>query len=61
MPEPEDRTAKLERLAALLGAAWFYGNFKAETANEREQEILMEELGYVFGSEDELIAALNPK
>jgi hypothetical protein len=54
-----ERCQKLERLAALLGAAWFYGGFKAETANEREQEILMEDLGYVFGSENELISALN--
>lgn len=55
----EDRTAKLERLAALLGVAWFYGDFKAETVNEREQESLMKDLGYVFYSEDEAIAAIR--
>ena len=55
------RMEKLERLAALLGATWFYGDFTAETASEREQESLMNELGFRFKDKNELIAILNPK
>ena len=34
---------QLRRLAALLQSAWFYGDWKAETANERRMETIMRE------------------
>lgn len=41
-----NRLIKLEQLAALLQSVWHYGEFKAETVNEREMETIMRELGY---------------
>ena len=43
---PEERVSALEELAEKLSQAWFYGNWKAETANEREMEKIMRKLGY---------------
>ena len=37
---------QLRRLAALLQSAWFHGDWKAETANERRMETIMREQGY---------------
>ena len=37
---------QLRKLAALLQSVWHYGEFKAETVNEREMETIMEERGY---------------
>ena len=37
---------QLRKLAALLQSAWHYGEFKAETVNEREMETIMREQGY---------------
>lgn len=37
---------QLRKLAALLQSAWHYGEFKAETVNEREMETIMKEQGY---------------
>lgn len=45
-PSPEDRLALLEELAEKLSQAWFYGDWKPETANEREMEKVMRNLGY---------------
>ena len=36
---------QLRKLAALLQSAWFYGEFKAETPNEREMKAIMNEQG----------------
>lgn len=48
-----------ERICFLIGSIYFYGNFKAETANERELEKLLREEGFFFDSEDQLMAALK--
>lgn len=50
---------QLRKLAALLQSAWCYGEWKAETVNEREMEEIMREQGlwpvtmsaYTFGVE----------
>lgn len=47
---------KFEVLAELLSGAWFYGDWKAETINEREQEAIMRDLGYWPTTEDEVVA-----
>lgn len=50
------RVEKLETLAKLLAASWFYGDWKWESPNERVQQMLMQELGYFpFKDEDEMI------
>ena len=36
---------QLRKLAALLQSAWYHGDWKAETANEREMEDIMKEQG----------------
>lgn len=43
---PEERVLVLENLAEKLSQSWFYGEWKAETANEREMEVIMRRLGY---------------
>lgn len=43
---PEERVIALEDLAEKLSQAWFYGKWKAESANEREMEKIMRKLGY---------------
>lgn len=43
---PEERVSVLEDLADKLSQAWYYGNWKAETANEREMESIMRRLGH---------------
>ena len=37
---------QLRKLAALLQSAWYHGEWKAETVNEREMEAIMREQGY---------------
>ena len=37
---------QLRKLAALLQSAWYHGEWKAETVNEREMEKIMGERGY---------------
>ena len=37
---------QLRKLAALLQSAWYHGEWKAETVNEREMETIMGERGY---------------
>lgn len=37
---------QLRKLAALLQSVWYYGEWKAETVNEREMEKIMGERGY---------------
>lgn len=53
-----EKNNKLETIARVLAKVWYYGNFKAETPNERVLEMLMEDLGlYEFVREDDMIAA----
>lgn len=49
------------RVCGLIGSIFFYGNFKAETHNERELEAALRRLGYFFESEDQLISKLHPE
>lgn len=51
---------RLVRVAELIGSIFFYGDFKAETHNERELEKELRALGYFFESEAELMAKLHP-
>lgn len=44
-----------EPLYRLLASAWYYGNWKAETNNEREMQQLMEQAGWWPITEDRLI------
>ncbi len=48
-----------QRVCELIGSIYFYGNFRAETANERELEALLRKLGYFFDSEEQLMAKLH--
>ena len=48
------------RICELIGSIYFYGNFRAETANERELELLLRKHGYFFENEDQLMAKLHP-
>jgi hypothetical protein len=48
------------RVCELIGAIYYYGNFRAETVNERELEALLRKLGYFFDSEDKLMEKLHP-
>jgi hypothetical protein len=43
-------------LCRALAGSWFYGNWMAETYNERMQEQMMRELGWWPITEDELVA-----
>jgi len=49
-----------ERVCELIGSIYYYGNFRAETANERELEALLRKLGYFFENEEQLMAKLHP-
>lgn len=49
------------RVCELISTIFFHGDFKAETANERELEQILKKLGYYFKSENELIKKLYPK
>lgn len=46
--------ADATRIAELIGSIFFYGNFKAETYNERELETLLRKHGFFFETEDQL-------
>lgn len=41
---------KYKKALHILGSIWFYGDFKAETPNEKELEKIMIELGYKYKS-----------
>ena len=51
----EEIEKKLRHIAHLIGSIFFYGNFKAETANEKILQILLEDMGYFYKTEDELM------
>ena len=57
---PSVDVPRLVRVAELIGSIFYYGDFKAETLNERELEKELRALGYFFESEDELMAKLHP-
>lgn len=44
------------RIAHLIGSIFFYGNFKAETFNERELESLLRKVGRFYESEEQVIS-----
>lgn len=44
-----------KRVLELIGSIFFYGQFKAQTPNEKELEQVLKELGYFFETEDQLI------
>ena len=48
--------AQLLELYSLLASAWFYGNWKAETKNERDMQAVMEREGYWPTTEEEILA-----
>jgi hypothetical protein len=47
------------RVCELIGSIYYYGKFRAETANERELEALLRKLGYFFESEEQLMSKLH--
>jgi len=47
------------RICELIGSIFFYGNFVAETAAERELETLLRQEGYFFETEDQLFAKVH--
>ena len=49
-----------KKLFELIGATFFYGDFVAETYNEREIEKILRKYGYFFETEDELMKKLHP-
>jgi hypothetical protein len=48
-----------KEIASLIGSIFFYGDFKAETYNERELEKLLRKHGYFFESEEELLNKIS--
>ncbi len=46
---------RLKMIAQLIGRIYFYGNFKAETFNERQLEVLLREVGCRYLTEDEIL------
>lgn len=58
--EAERDAGRLRMLALLLSSAWYYGAWKAETANERDMEALMRQLEYwPVNNEGALCAAID--
>lgn len=57
--ELAEENMRFKRMLAILGSIWFYGDFKAETVNERELEVAMIQTGFRFRSEDEVVANLT--
>lgn len=55
-PTTEAQTVEPDPLYRLLASAWYYGNWKAETANERAMQELMEQAGWWPVTEEKLIA-----
>ncbi len=58
-PQWSDRTERLEYFAALMSEIFHYGNFKAETPNERIAESLLIRFGYWPTTENEIIKRHN--
>lgn len=51
--------AAQRKVCELVGSIYFYGGFHAETPNEAELATLLDKLGYLYKSEDELIAKME--
>ncbi len=49
----------MENICELLESIFFYGNFVAETPNEKQLEKLLKKIGYWSDIEDELISKIN--
>lgn len=49
----------LDNIAKIMASIMHYGDWKAETVNERALEMLMNKLGYYPISEEDIIAKLN--
>lgn len=50
---------ELKEICGLIARIFFYGNFVAETYNERELEKLLRKNGYFAESEDELMEIIQ--
>lgn len=50
------QVADFKKLAHKLGSAFFYGDMKVETPNERDICEILERHGFLYKNEDELIA-----
>ena len=48
-----------ESIAILIGCIFFYGNFKAETSNERALESLLRKNGFFFESEEAVLKKIG--
>jgi hypothetical protein len=54
------RIDQLHAIYPLLASAWFYGNFKAETACEKRMQEIMEKAGWwPWESEADLVRAVE--
>lgn len=51
----------LKQVAHLIGSIFFYGDFRAETHNERELEALLRKRGYFYETESQVMAADGEK
>ena len=49
-----------KRVFELIGSIYFYGDFVAETVNERELEEILRKNNYFFETEDELMKKIHP-
>ena len=48
-----------QALAAILGSAWYHGNFKPETYNEEKMLSLMNKIGFVSSDEESVIELIE--
>lgn len=53
----QSEVERLSEIAFLIGNIYYYGNFKAETGNERDLEGLLIQCGYRYRTEDEVLEA----
>ncbi len=56
LSEAADYIDDMKKLMHMLGATYYYGDFVAETPNERDIELLLKKYGYRYTNEDDLIA-----
>jgi hypothetical protein len=56
-PAVGQELADYQRIARLIGEIFYYGNFKAETFNERELEKLLRKTGHLYETEEQVLAA----
>jgi hypothetical protein len=53
----QSEVERLRHIAFLIGNIYYYGNFKAETGNERELESLLIASGFRYKTQDEVMKA----